>query len=69
MLVSVANGGYVDIEQVVEVSVPDAVLISSTPWGDVEWRLHDGKLSVPVLPALATSMVILDPRGRRNETY
>lgn len=63
MLVSVVNGGYVDIDGVVEVPVPNATVIESTPWGSVEWKLEDGKLSAPLLPALATSMVILDLRG------
>ncbi|KXX76531.1 hypothetical protein MMYC01_205990 [Madurella mycetomatis] len=62
MLVSVANGGYVDIEDV-QVPAPNATVIASTPWGSVQWELEGGKLSVPLLPALATSMVVLDLRG------
>ncbi|KAK3373605.1 hypothetical protein B0T24DRAFT_553079 [Lasiosphaeria ovina] len=62
MLVSVVNGGYVDISGTVAVAVPNAIGIASTPWGDVGWRLQDSKLTVPVLPALATSMVILELR-------
>ncbi|EAQ90539.1 hypothetical protein CHGG_02474 [Chaetomium globosum CBS 148.51] len=62
MLVSVVNGGYVDVEEVA-VLVPNATVIESTPWGTVKWKLEGGKLSVPLLPALATSLVILDLRG------
>ncbi|KAK3299364.1 uncharacterized protein B0H64DRAFT_422840 [Chaetomium fimeti] len=62
MLVSVVNGGYVDVEGVA-VLVPNTTAIESTPWGTVEWKLEGGKLSVPLLPALATSLVILDLRG------
>jgi hypothetical protein len=62
MLVSVVNGGYVDVEGV-EVLVPEATVIESTPWGDVKWKLEGGRLSVPLLPALATSLLILDLRG------
>ena len=62
MLVSVVNGGYVDVEAV-EVPVPDATVIESTPWGSVRWALEGGKLSVPLLPALSTSLVILDLLG------
>ncbi|SPQ21793.1 60256065-94d0-4055-a1e5-ca8724674e66 [Thermothielavioides terrestris] len=63
MLVSVVNGGYVPVEGGVEVPVPNATVIESTPWGSVQWKLEGGKLSVPLLPALATSMVILNLRG------
>lgn len=63
MLVSVVNGGYVDVEDGVELLVPNATVIESTPWGAVQWKLEDGKLSVPLLPALATSMVILQLHG------
>jgi hypothetical protein len=63
MLVNVVNGGYVDIEGGVEILVPNATVIDSAPWGSVQWKLEGGKLSVPRLPALATSMVILDLRG------
>ncbi|KAL2128775.1 hypothetical protein VTI74DRAFT_8681 [Chaetomium olivicolor] len=62
MLVSVVNGGYVDVERV-EVPVGSATVIESVPWGNVEWRLEGGRLSVPLLPALATSLVVLQLRG------
>ncbi|KAK4122282.1 hypothetical protein N657DRAFT_657134 [Parathielavia appendiculata] len=63
MLVSVVNGGYVDIEGGVTVLVPNATIIESTPWGSVRWKLEAGKLSVPLLPALATNLVIMDLGG------
>jgi hypothetical protein len=63
MLVSVVNGGYVDVEGGVEVPASNATVIASMPWGSVLWKLEGGRLSVPLLPALATSMVILDLRG------
>lgn len=62
-LVSVVNGGYVDVEWVRVAAPPNATVIADTPWGSVRWRLEGGWLSVPVLPALATSMVILELRG------
>ncbi|KAK4251038.1 hypothetical protein C7999DRAFT_37928 [Corynascus novoguineensis] len=62
MLVSVVNGGYVDVGNV-EVPVPNATVIESTPWGSAEWKLEEGKLSVPLLPALAGSIVIVDLLG------
>ncbi|KAK3308768.1 uncharacterized protein B0T15DRAFT_391864 [Chaetomium strumarium] len=62
MLVSVVNGGYVDVDSV-EVSVPNATVIESTPWGSVDWKLEGESLSVALLPALATSLVVVDLRG------
>ncbi|KAK3378474.1 hypothetical protein B0H63DRAFT_248359 [Podospora didyma] len=64
MLVSVVNGGYVDIEQAVEIAVPDsATAVESTPWGNVSWTLGGGYLKVGRLEAMATSLVILDLKG------
>ncbi|KAK1761012.1 hypothetical protein QBC47DRAFT_291364 [Echria macrotheca] len=60
VLVSVVNGGYVDIRRRVEVAVPGATVIRQTHWGNVSWTLEGEKLSVGVLPALAVSMVVLD---------
>ncbi|KAK3327262.1 hypothetical protein B0T19DRAFT_157763 [Cercophora scortea] len=62
VLVCVVNGGYVDVGGRVEVPVPVAggMSIAGTPWGNVKWRLEGGKLVVDVLPALATSLVILE---------
>lgn len=62
MLVSVVNGGYVDVEGV-EVLVPGATVVNSTPWGSVSWRLEGGVLSIPRLPALGTSLVVVSLRG------
>ncbi|KAK3902920.1 hypothetical protein C8A05DRAFT_15083 [Staphylotrichum tortipilum] len=62
MLVSVVNGGYVDAEGV-EVPVEGATVIEGSPWGNVSWKLEGGRLSVPVLPALATSLVVLELKG------
>ncbi|KAG7288913.1 hypothetical protein NEMBOFW57_005273 [Staphylotrichum longicolle] len=61
MLVSVVNGGYVDVARV-EVPVSNATVVESTPWGSVRWALEGAKLTVPLLPALSTSLVILDLR-------
>ncbi|KAK3986312.1 hypothetical protein QBC44DRAFT_248480 [Cladorrhinum sp. PSN332] len=64
MLVSVVNGGYVDVNGTVEVPVANATGIERTVLGDVEWKLEGGKLVVnDGLPALATSMVILTLKG------
>lgn len=60
MLVSVANGGYVDIDKPVSFPVPGAITISSTPWGNITWELAGSRLTAPALPALGTSMIILD---------
>jgi hypothetical protein len=61
MLVSVVNGGYVAVNQTVTVAVPNATAIASAPWGaNVGWTLANSKLSVPVLPALSTSLLVLD---------
>jgi hypothetical protein len=60
MLVSVANGGYVDIDEPVSFKVPAAAGISSTPWGNVSWTYDNARLSAPSLSALATSIIILD---------
>ena len=64
MLVSVVNGGYVDIHQTVSISAPNATIISSVPWGsNVNWKLENFKLSVSKLPAMATSLIIVDLLG------
>lgn len=60
MLVCIVNGGYVDIDEAVTVDVPNATTITSTAWGNVTWGLASSQLSTPSLPALATSMLILD---------
>ncbi len=61
-LVSIVNGGYVDLENV-EITVNEnATVISSTPWGNAQWALVGSKLSASRLPALATSIIILDTR-------
>jgi hypothetical protein len=60
MLVCVVNGGYVDVGGTVTVPVPNAITVESVAWGSVQWTLQNSQLSVPVLPALATSIVILD---------
>ena len=60
MLVIVVNGGYGDINSTVEVPVPEATVVAATLWGSVSWRLQNFTLSVPSLPALGTSIVVLD---------
>jgi hypothetical protein len=62
MLVSVVNGGYVDVEGV-EVPAANATVIEKAAWGSVEWKLEGERLSTPLLPALSTSLLILDLRG------
>ncbi|KAK3325588.1 hypothetical protein B0H66DRAFT_129525 [Apodospora peruviana] len=62
MLVSVVNGGYADIEQIVNVAVPNAIVVSSVAWmsGNASWKLEGERLSAARLPALSTTLVILD---------
>lgn len=64
MLVSVVNGGYVDVGQTVTVALPKKVKIkgiASVPWGGGNgWTLNGGKLSVPSLKALSTTLLVLD---------
>lgn len=62
MLVSVVNGGYNDVNQTVRVSLPRKVKgIASVPWGGGNgWTLAGGKLSVPSLTALSTTLLVLD---------
>lgn len=63
MLVSIVNGGYVDIDQTVTIAVPGTSKIAGTPWGSVDWELAGSELSVPLLPALSTSLLVLDLGG------
>ena len=63
MLVSVVNGGYLDVMGVEVPVTTNATVIESSPWGNVRWALEGGKLSAPLLPALSTSMVVLDLLG------
>ena len=60
MLVSVVNGGYEDVREAVEISLPGARSIGSVPWGNVTWSLAGGKLSTSGYAALGTSMLILE---------
>ncbi|KAK2068185.1 hypothetical protein P8C59_002842 [Phyllachora maydis] len=62
-LVAVANAGYADVQGPVRVSVPNASAVAAAPWGQVPWALDGDVLSVGLLPALGTSMVILDLRA------
>ena len=63
ILVGIANGGYVDIENVDILVNGNATVISSTPWGGgLSWSLTGSRLSVARLPALATSIIIIDTR-------
>ena len=67
MLVSVVNGGYVEIEGPVHVHVPGAVGIEGVPWddGDISWTVQGNEtLRTGLLPALGTSMVILRLRQK-----
>lgn len=59
VLVSVVNGGE-EVKGAVTVSVRGATRIESKAWGDVEWILDGDKLSVSGLPALSTSLLILE---------
>jgi hypothetical protein len=62
MLVSVVNGGYEDLGNAVTVALPRRVKgIASVPWGkDNGWTVAGGKLSVPSLKALSTTLLVLD---------
>jgi hypothetical protein len=60
MLVSIVNGGYVDINHTVTVAVPSATKIVGTPWGSLDWKVVGSELSVSRLPALSTSLLILE---------
>lgn len=62
MLVSVVNGGYVDVNQTVTVALPKGTkAIASVLWGGGNgWALKGGKLSVPSLKALSTTLLVLD---------
>ncbi|KAM7198096.1 hypothetical protein V8F20_006341 [Naviculisporaceae sp. PSN 640] len=69
MLVSVVNGGYVDINAPVTISVPaGATVIEGVPWDNggkssgatsTEWKVEGGKLVASRLPAMGTFLVIL----------
>jgi hypothetical protein len=61
MLVSTVNGGYVDINGTVHVPIPKSAGISTTLWGGVQWMLSGDKLlTTTALPALGTSLLIVD---------
>ncbi|KAH8879649.1 hypothetical protein GQ53DRAFT_800146 [Thozetella sp. PMI_491] len=60
ILVVITNGGYVDLGRVEVPVSSNATLILSTPWGSVQWSLGNSKLAVDKLPALATSIIILE---------
>jgi hypothetical protein len=59
-MVSVVNGGYVDLQGPLAVIVPGyATAIQSIPFGNLSWQFADGQLSIGVLPAMTASFVIL----------
>lgn len=62
MLVSVVNGGDEGVERTVTVELPRRVkAIASVPWGEGNgWTLSAGKLTVPSLKGLSTTLLVLD---------
>jgi hypothetical protein len=59
MLVSVANGGG-NVKGLVTVPVPRAERVEGKPWGGLEWTLDGEQLSISGLPAMSTSLLILE---------
>ena len=60
-MIGVANLDYTDGEDVVTVPLPfSAIGIASQPWGSLDWSLMNATLAVSNLPALATSLLILN---------
>lgn len=68
MLVSVVNGGYDDVSRAVTVALPGRVKgIASVPWGaENGWTVDGGKLTVPSLKALSTTLLVLDVASCRS---
>ncbi|KAK4219233.1 hypothetical protein QBC37DRAFT_478164 [Rhypophila decipiens] len=66
MLLSVVNGGYVDINSLVSIKLPvNGGTIESIPWDNggsqkVEWKLERSTLTASRLPALGTFLLVLD---------
>ena len=60
-MIGVANLDYADGTGSVTVQLPfDATAIASQPWGSLAWSLVNGSLVVENLPALVTSLLVLD---------
>ncbi|RYO79335.1 hypothetical protein DL762_008220 [Monosporascus cannonballus] len=60
-LVSVVNGGYLDIEEPFSVKLPvPASAIIETLFGGLPWQLVEGALVVEELPAMSSSFVLLE---------
>lgn len=61
VMVSVVNGGYVDVEGPLTIVIPVAVTeIESVPFGGLTWGFADGQLSIDLLPAMTASFIILN---------
>lgn len=61
MMVSVVNGGYVDVGGPLTVPLPDDVTgIQSVAFGNLTWELNGGNLSIDALPAMTASFIILN---------
>ncbi|CAJ2506475.1 Uu.00g006050.m01.CDS01 [Anthostomella pinea] len=60
MMVSVVNGGYVDVNSTLAVELPVAATgFEAVPFGGLSWRLVSGRLTVDRLPAMSSSFIIL----------
>ncbi|KAI0155553.1 hypothetical protein BJ166DRAFT_564590 [Pestalotiopsis sp. NC0098] len=60
VMVSVVNGGGVDIEGPLSIGVPgDATAIQSVAFGNLSWQFADGQVSIDSLPAMTASFIIL----------
>ncbi|KAI0020321.1 hypothetical protein F4780DRAFT_379540 [Xylariomycetidae sp. FL0641] len=61
MMVSVVNGGYLDVEGALAVSLPQtAVGVEAVPLGGLAWQVSGDTLVVDGLPAMSVSFVILN---------
>lgn len=60
IILSVVNGAYKDFEKVVELEVPGATSIEKVLWGNATWTVDDGKVKADGIPALGTSLVLLN---------
>ncbi|KAI1372783.1 hypothetical protein F4677DRAFT_241396 [Hypoxylon crocopeplum] len=61
MMVSVVNGAYDDITAPLSIALPvPAASISAVPFGELAWAVSDGQLTIEALPAISSSLIILD---------
>ncbi|KAI1646747.1 uncharacterized protein F4817DRAFT_122858 [Daldinia loculata] len=63
IMISVVNGAYGDISGPVSITLPEpGERIADVPFGDQSWSLADGQLIADKLPAMSTSLVIIDKK-------